>query len=221
LRKRQTHSKRIANRIFVDPQRPDASDIRRAVDVIHRGGVVVIPTAGLYGLGADALNEDAVQRVFAIKRRPADNPVLVLLSALADMDRLVRSVPDYARPLLSLWPGGITFVFEAAEHVSAALTAGTGRIGVRLPAHPVVRALVARVGGPITGTSANISGMPAAARASDLDPALCDAADLVLDAGELAGGPGSTIVDVSVWPVKIIREGAVAVEKIYALVKGQ
>ena len=221
MRKRQTNSKHTADRIRIDPQRPDASGIRRAADVIRSGGVVVFPTSGLYGLGADALNDRAVARVFAIKRRPADNPVLVLLPTLADMDRLVRSVPDYARPLLGLWPGGITFVFEASAHVPSALTAGTGRIGVRLPVHPVTRALVERVDGPVTGTSANLSGMPAAARGRDLDPTLCDAADLVLDAGDLAGGPGSTIVDVSVWPIRIIREGTVRADAIYAVLNRQ
>lgn len=193
--------------------------LRRAADVIRAGGVVVFPTAGLYGLGANALNEAAVRRVFAIKRRPADNPVLVLLAGLVDMERLVRTIPPCARPLLTLWPGGVTLVFEAAETVPAALTAGTGRIGVRLPAHPVARALSERFGGPITGTSANLSGRPAASRGCDLDPMVCEAADLVLDAGSLAGGPGSTIVDASGPTVRIIREGAVPAARIHALLE--
>lgn len=209
MRKRQTNSRPTAKRVRVDPRYPDGLVIRQAAAVIRDGGVVVFPTTGLYGLGADALNEAAVRRVFAIKRRPADNPVLVLIRSITDMDRLVCAVPAYARPLLTLWPGGVTFVFEASENVPAALTAGTGRIGVRLPAHPVARTLVERFGGPLTGTSANVSGQPAVARGSELDPAVCDAADLTLDAGALAGGPGSTIVDASVWPVRIIREGAV------------
>lgn len=221
MRKKPTNSKPTAKRIVIDPLHPDAQSIRTAADVVRRGGVVVFPTSGLYGLGADALNDAAVARVFAIKRRPADNPVLVLLSDVAEMDRLVRSVPGFARPLLKLWPGGVTFVFDAAGHVPAALTAGTGRIGVRLPEHPVARALVATVGRPITGTSANISGRPAAARGMDIDAAVADAVDLVLDAGALAGGPGSTIVDATAWPVRILREGAVPADRIYALLDRQ
>ena len=84
--------------------------------------------------------------------------MLVLLSGIHDMDKLVRTVPDYAQPLLGLWPGGITFIFEAGDAVPVDLTGGTGKIGVRMPAHPVARALVEHFGGPITGTSANLSG---------------------------------------------------------------
>ena len=170
----------------------------------------MFPTTGLYGLGADAWCTKAVKRVFAIKHRPADKPVLVLLSDLQDMDRLVRKVPDHARPLLELWPGGITLIFSASDEVPGELTGGTGKIGVRLPAHPVARTLTGRFGGPITGTSANISGHPAESSVARLAPEIRCQADMVLDAGPLAGGPGSTIVDVTVWPVKMLRQGAVS-----------
>ena len=196
--------------VRIDPIDPDSAILRTASEILKQKGVLVYPTTGLYGLGADALCQEAVQRVFAIKRRPAHKPVLVLLSALGDMDGLVQDVPDEARKLLGLWPGGITFIFMADEKVPAALTGGTGKIGVRLPAHPVARALTEHFGGPITGTSANLSGFPAAASTAELDPDLCREADLVLDAGPLAGGPGSTIVDVTVWPITILRQGAVS-----------
>ena len=170
---------------------------------------MVFPTTGLYGLAADARSVAAVGRVFAVKRRPAGNPLLVLLSGLEDMPTLVRAVPDHAQPLLGLWPGGVTLVFQAADAVPVELTGGTGKIGVRLPAHPVARALVERFGGPITATSANRSGDPAAARVADLAPEILRQVDLVLDAGTLAGGAGSTVVDVTDWPVRVIRQGAV------------
>ena len=111
--------------------------------------------------------------------------------------------------MLGLWPGGITLIFEAGERVPACLTGGTGNIGVRVPAHPVAKALVDQFGGPITGTSANLSGCPATASVEDLDPEIRRQADMVLDAGTLSGGPGSTIVDVTCWPVRVLREGAV------------
>lgn len=195
--------------VHVDPSDPHPDAIRLAVDVLRQKGVVVFPTTGLYGLGADALARQAVRKIFAIKRRPAGKPVLVLLSGLLDMKVLVRTIPDYAEPLLSLWPGGITLVFEAADAVPAELTGGTGKIGVRLPAHPVAKALLALYGGPITGTSANLTDHPAAARVSDLASEIRNQTDLILDAGSLAGGPGSTILDASTWPVKVLREGAV------------
>ena len=188
---------------------PDPDDIRLASDILGQKGVLVFPTTGLYGLGADARSAEAVRQVFAIKRRPSQQPVLVLLSGVDDITTLVRAVPDYARPLLRLWPGGLTLVFWAADSVPAVLTGGTGKIGVRLPAHPVARALAGHFGGPITGTSANLSGCPAPARVTDLDPEICRQADMVMDAGTLGGGPGSTILDATCWPVRIIREGVV------------
>lgn len=172
--------------------------------------MLVFPTSGLYGLGVDAFNPRAVSRVFAIKQRPSDNPVLVLLSDMHDMHKLVRTIPDYALPLLRLWPGGITFIFEAGDRVPAALTGGSGKIGVRMPLHPVAKALTVRFGGPITATSANRSGRPAPASAAALDPAMVSQTDMVLDAGALAGGIGSTIVDVTRWPIEVLREGAVS-----------
>ena len=209
MKRRQRSSNNIADIVRVDPLTPDPEDIRQAAGILGQKGILVFPTAGLYGLGVDAFCVDAVRRVFAIKRRPPQQPVLVLLSGIDDLDKLVQSVPDAARPLLGLWPGGITLVFRAADIVPAELTGGTGKIGVRLPAHPVARALVGQFGGPITGTSANLSGGPSPARVADLDPEICRQADLVLDAGTLAGGPGSTILDATCWPLEIIREGAV------------
>jgi L-threonylcarbamoyladenylate synthase len=198
----------------IDPTDPDPAVVRSASQILKQKGVLVFPTSGLYGLGADALSESAVRKVFSIKRRPSHKPVLVLLSALDDMTALVEDAPDYAQKLMELWPGGITLIFKAGKHVPEILTGGTGKIGVRLPAHPVARALTEAFGGSITGTSANLSGHPAAASSAALDPELCRKVDLVLDAGILAGGPGSTIVDVTVWPVEILRQGAVARQSI-------
>lgn len=209
MKRKPKNSKTIANRARIDPADPDPVVVRSASQVLKQDGVLVFPTSGLYGLGADALSPTAVKKIFSIKRRPAHKPVLVLLSALDDMAELVAQIPDYAKTLMALWPGGLTLVFTAGKRVPAALTGGTGKIGVRLPVHPVARALTEAFGGPITGTSANLSGRPAVASAEALDPDLCHEVDLVLDAGLLAGGPGSTIVDVTVWPVVILRQGAV------------
>ncbi|MBR9986677.1 MAG: threonylcarbamoyl-AMP synthase [Desulfosarcina sp.] len=180
-----------------------------AARILGQEGILVFPTHGLYGLGADAFCNASIRRVFAVKRRPAHQPLLVLLSGNKDMDRVVRTVPGYAEVLMGLWPGGITVIFEAADTVPVCLTGGTGKIGVRVPAHPVAKALIEQFGGPVTGTSANLSGFPAPARVMDLDPEIRRQADMVLDGGTLAGGPGSTIVDVTCWPVRVLREGVV------------
>jgi L-threonylcarbamoyladenylate synthase len=180
------------------------------VDVLARNGLLVFPTTGLYGLGADALSVEAIERVYAVKRRPAHMPLLVMVAGLDDLDALVTKVPDHAHRLMALWPGGITLIFDAAERVPASLTGGTGKIGVRLPAHPVARALTRAFGGPITATSANPSGLPAPSRAGNLDEHVGAGVDMILDAGTLAGGVGSTIVDLTCWPIRVVRDGAVS-----------
>ena len=209
MKKRLRNSGNTAKVVRVDSSRPDSDDIRTAAQILGQKGILVFPTSGLYGLGADAFCSESIRRVFAIKRRPSHLPLLVLLSGIHDMDRVVRTVPDYAGPLLGLWPGGITVIFKAGERVPSILTGGTGKIGVRVPAHPVAKALVEQFGGPVTGTSANRSGFPAPARVIDLDPEIRPQVDMVLDAGTLAGGPGSTIVDVTCWPIRVLREGVV------------
>ena len=209
MKKRLKYSGNTANVVHIDPVDPDPNDIRTAADILGQKGVLVFPTSGLYGLGADAFCAEAVRRVFAIKRRPMHKPLLLLLSGIHDMAKVVGTVPDYADLLMGLWPGGITFIFMAGDRVPVHLTGGTGKIGVRMPAHPVAKALVEGFGGPITGTSANLSGFPAVASVTHLGPEIHRQVDMVLDAGTLAGGAGSTIVDVTRWPVKVIREGAV------------
>ena len=210
MKRRQRNSNNTVNLVRINPLSPDPDDIRQAAEILGKKGVLVFPTSGLYGLGVDARCAEAIRRVFAIKRRPLHQPLLVLLSGIQDLDTVVKMVPGCAEPLLKLWPGGITLIFRAGDHVPAGLTGGTGKIGVRLPAHPVAKALSAQFGSPITATSANLSGCRAAARVTDLDPDVRGKVEMVLDAGELAGGSGSTILDATCWPVKVLREGAVS-----------
>jgi L-threonylcarbamoyladenylate synthase len=217
LKRKPKNSPCIDRIVRIDSADPVNGGIRGAVGVLNRQGVLVFPTTGLYGLGADAFSPSAVSRVFAIKRRPERMPILVMLPDPDQVDRVVRRVPAFARPLMGLWPGGITLVFEAGERVPSALTGGTGKIGIRLPAHPVARALVRQFGGPITATSANLSGSPAVFDLENLDPRVGDAVDLIVDAGVLAGGAGSTVLDVTCRPPRIVREGAVSVQKIEAV----
>ena len=189
--------------------------IARAADAIASGGVVIFPTHGLYGLAADAFNPDAVRRIFRIKGRPDSKPLLVLISDAKDLHRLVHLSNQAAQHLMrSFWPGRVTFVMPARQGLVAELISGDHKIGVRQTAHPVAADLVTAVGRPLTGTSANYSGSGGCAHVSDIDPGLIDAVDLVLDCGTLAGGPGSTVVDVSDRVPVILRQGAVKSEQI-------
>ncbi|MGD9188044.1 MAG: L-threonylcarbamoyladenylate synthase [Desulfobacteraceae bacterium] len=207
--------KSIANIVSVDPHDPEPEAILQAAKAVAAGGVVIFPTRGLYGLAVDAFNPDAVRRIFQIKGRPPNKPLLVLISDPADVQRLTAATSPAARHLMRcLWPGGVTFVMPAREQLAAELTGGKKKIGVRQTAHPVAAALVQAVGSPLTGTSANISGAGGCARVSEIDSALIESVDLVLDCGTLAGGPGSTVVDVSDAAPVILRHGAVEGRKI-------
>ena len=219
MTRRRKNSRDTDKVVHIDPHRPKREDIQAAVRILEQEGVLVIPTAGLYGLGADAFSTEAVRRIFAIKRRPSQKPLLVLLPDPTQLSLLVRTVPDHARPLMGLWPGGLTLIFEAGDDLPDELTGKTGKIGVRIPVHPVARAVAARFGGPITGTSANISGEPAVADAAHLAPEIRSGVDLVLDVGKLTGGCASTIVDVTRWPIRVLREGRVSKMVIDAALK--
>ena len=196
--------------LCVDSESPDHKTIDKAAALIKKGGLVVFPTSSFYGLGADALNIKAVDKVFQTKKRDPRKPVLILIASLADLAPLVRSIPETAIRLKeAFWPGSLTMVFKAADFLPSNLTGYEGRIGIRLAGHPVASALVKAVGSPITGTSANLSGKGACTTVTEIDSCIKDQVDLVLDAGRLAGGKGSTVVDVTVAPPKILREGLI------------
>ena len=204
--------------IKVSPSTPQADLISEAVRIIHDGGIVSFPTRYLYGLGADALNSEAVARVFASKQRPYSKPLSVLINHQNDLSLLARNVPQVAVSIMErFWPGDITIVFEANATLPLNLTAGTGKIGVRLPQHPVAVALTNAVQVPITATSANLTGRGGCSRVSDLDPVVTDKLDLILDAGPLEGGTGSTVIDITVDVPKILREGAISAKDIFAI----
>ena len=196
--------------------------ISKAAEIIIKGGVIVFPTMCLYGLGADAGNISAVKRIFTIKERPPDKPVLILISGKDHLKNLVTHVPDKAALLIErFWPGKLTLVFQASDlgggELKDILTAGSGKIGIRLAGHPMTAALVKAVGKPITGTSANISGEPGCNDPSDLSRKLIHRVDMLLDGGILIGGAGSTVVDVTGNNPKILREGAVSSEAIFSV----
>ncbi len=204
--------------LSLNPLNPRPDLISEAARVINNGGIVSFPTRYLYGLGADALNSEAVDRVFAIKQRPYSKPLSVLINHQNDLSLLARNVPQSAlRIMEGFWPGDITIVFEANATLPPNLTTGTGKIGVRLPQHPVAVALTNAVQAPITATSANLTGCHGCSLVSDLDSLIADKLDLILDAGPLEGGIGTTVIDVTVDVPKILREGAVPAKDIFEI----
>ncbi len=204
----------------MNPRSPEPEAIARAQEVIRTGGVVCFPTRCLYGLGADALDTAAVERVYEIKQRPPDMPLLVLIGRSAQLTELAERVPPMAQMLMDrFWPGRLTLVMGARPIIPERLTAGTGKIGIRLAAHPVARALVEALARPITGTSANLSGASGCRQIAELDAQIARQVDLILDGGPLKGGVGSTVVDVTGENPVVIREGEISKPEILAAIR--
>lgn len=201
--------------IRTDNEKGMRSGLDGARHIILSGGIVAFPTESFYGLAANASDEDAIGRLFKIKKRRDNMPVLVLIPSLEYLKGYVADVPDVALRLIrNFWPGGLTLLFKAGSEISPLLTAGIGKIGVRISSHPVAAALCRAVGSPITGTSANISGKSGCVTAKEVYESLGIGVDLILDAGQTAGGKGSTILDVTVSPPVIIREGMISREQL-------
>ena len=185
--------------------------------MLRSGGTVVVPTSGLYGLAADACNPEAVQRVITIKRRSALKPVSVLAGSRQQVEQVCAGLDSLTMALMdTFWPGAVTFVVPAAQTVPRALLGGGSTIGVRLVAHGLTETLLKRLGRPVTGTSANISGCPAVDRIEAIDRELARAVDMILDAGPLPAKGPSTVVAVQDGVARIIRPGRVSAEQILA-----
>ena len=194
----------------IDPENPDAGKLAEAVLALRGGGVVAFPTETLYGLGADARNETAVEKIFRIKGRDFRNPIALIVSNDREVIPLVEEIPAAAQILMkTFWPGPLTLVFRASAAVLPRLTADTGKIGIRVSGHPLARLLAEGMAGPLTATSANLSGGPECSSADEVIRVLGDLPDAVIDCGKTPGGAGSTILDVTVFPPRILREGAI------------
>ena len=194
----------------VHPERLDWQRIRRAALAIRRGEVIAIPTDTVYGLAADPFQIKAVEKIFRMKQRPASKPVLLLIASLASLRELAANIPaSFDAIAKAFWPGRLTVILPAGKRVPRVVTGGTGTVAVRLPASPVVRALVRASGRPLTGTSANIPGRPAARTAAEVADQLGNSVYYVVDSGRARSARPSTILDLSGRP-RIVRAGAIS-----------
>ena len=182
-----------------------------AADRVRKGGVIVYPTETVYGLGADPFNPSALSRVFSVKRREADKALILLIRGPEDLRRLVARIPKNARTLMeTFWPGPLTLVFRAAANLPETLLGPGATVALRLSDAPVARDLLDRVGGPITSTSANLSGRRAACSAEEAAAQLGDRVDLILDGGRLPDAGPSTVVRVTGRGADIVRPGRIS-----------
>ena len=202
-------------RVFVDPGSPQRDAIQEAAKWILNGGVVAVPTDTLYGLAADPFSPAAVARVFMAKGRDAERALPLIA---ADAGQVVEHLGPLSAMAVRLaeryWPGPLTLLVAAPRSLAREVTGGTGRVGVRVPADEVARAICRAAGRPLTATSANVSGEPATADPDLVERTLGDRIDLLIDSGPTRGGAASTIVDATGPDPVLVRAGAIAWEDI-------
>lgn len=195
----------------IDPRNPDIALVTKAVHILEEGGVIAYPTETFYGLGADGSNDKAIERIFHIKGRYSRSPISVIIGETSDLKNLVQEIPENAVRLMEkFWPGALTLVFRASQNVSPLLTAGSGKIGIRVSSHRIATALVKALHRHITATSANLSGARECTSVHDVIECIGYQIDAVVDGGPTPGGAGSTIIDISTTPPVILREGTIS-----------
>ncbi|MBI1844800.1 MAG: threonylcarbamoyl-AMP synthase, partial [Actinobacteria bacterium] len=196
-----------------------SSAIAGAVGVLRAGGLVAFPTETVYGLGADASNDEAVRRIFAVKGRPTDHPLIVHLGDADQLDAWAREIPSDARLLAAAcWPGPLTLVLWRSSAVSDVVTGGRDSVGLRVPSHPVALELLRAFGGGVAAPSANRFGRVSPTTAAHVVADLGDDVDLVLDGGPCAVGVESTIVDLTGEAPMLLRQGGVSIETIEGVI---
>jgi len=196
----------------------DEAVLKEATRCLQDGGLVAFPTDTLYGLAAVAAQERAVERLFEAKERLRDRPLPILITSAADVNGVAVDVSPAARRLMeAFWPGGLTLVLRRHPAFRSLALAGGDTVAVRVPAHPVALELLRRVGEPLTGTSANLSGFRGPRTAEEVRRQLGDRVDLIVDGGPCPGGVESTVVDCTVDPPRVLREGAVPAERVAAV----
>jgi L-threonylcarbamoyladenylate synthase len=203
-------------------QANEAADLTAALTALKRGEVIVFPTETLYGLGADALSFFAVEKVFQLKGREPNNPIPVLVADRAMLDSLVADITPLGELLMTtFWPGPLTLILPARADIPRPLVNRQGGIGVRLSSHPVATELVQLLGHPLTATSANPSGQPAAHTVAEAKKYFAERISVYVDGGELGSPTGSTVAAIEKDKLKIIRAGEISREALeYAVGKG-
>ena len=204
----------------ISAQSPSADALRYAAERLQRGEVVAIPTDTVYGLAADPFNLSAVEEIFRVKGRPEERALPILVNSLDQAMLLAREVPrNFLRLAEEFWPGALTLVVDASHRLPLKVTANTGRIALRWPRSEVVARLIEECDGPLTGTSANLSGSPSCSSAEQVFRQLGDRLGLILDGGEIQPATPSTIVELHGRSWKILREGAIAKKDIEGALK--
>lgn len=197
-----------------DPDR-DRKKIELAAGILKKGGIVALPTETVYGIAANALDENAVAKIFKAKGRPADNPLIVHVASLEQAYDLVAEFPDTASLLAeSFWPGPLTVVLPKSDIIPSVVSAGLPTVAVRMPSHPVVAAVIRTSGLPLAAPSANISGKPSPTSANHCIEDLNGKVDLIIDGGGCDVGVESTVITLTAEPPRLLRPGMITLEQL-------
>ena len=187
--------------------------ILKAAELLKKGGVVAIPTETVYGLAANAFDEKAVAKIFEAKGRPSDNPLIVHISELSQWDALVESVPENAMKLAkAFWPGPLTIILKKSNLIPFRTSGGLDTVGVRMPLHPIARAIISAAGVPLAAPSANISGKPSPTSAKHCEKDLDGRVPLIIDSGDCSVGVESTVITLAGEVPRVLRPGGISVE---------
>ena len=186
-----------------------------AIEIMKTGGVIAYPTETFYGLGVDALSSNAIKKIYSIKKRELSQPLLILIPHSDLLPEYADNISDVAWKLIDqFWPGPLTIIFSASPHLPPLLCARTQKIAIRISSHPIARALTEGFNGPITSTSANITGLTSPATPKEVSFQLGNNLDMIIDGGPTSGGKPSTIVDLTTSPPQLVREGIIPFSEI-------
>lgn len=186
--------------------------VRESLKILKEGGIIAYPSESFYALGVPATDENAVKKLFALKNRSGDKALPLIVGDRYTLITCVKEIPEQAEELMErFWPGALTLIFEAKDHIPALLTGGTGKVAVRIPGESVAFQFISKLRLPITATSANPSSLPPADTPEGVVAYFGESVDLLIDAGKTPGGEPSTIVDVTFSPPKVLRKGSIVI----------
>ena len=206
--------------IPTNPFKTDTKSLEEIRSILKRGKVIGFPTDTFYGLGADPFNVKAIKTIFTIKNRPANKPILILVSSQEQVETIVEDIHSEAQSLIdAFWPGPLTLVFKAKSHLPEILTAGTGTIGIRIPDFPLTRHLIESIDHPLTAPSANLSGQENPTTAGEVERMLGNRVPLIVDGGPTPGKLPSTVLAIHQSPPKLLRSGRIHRTHIEAILK--
>jgi L-threonylcarbamoyladenylate synthase len=191
------------------------------VSLLRAGQVIAFPTDTAYGLAADPFNDAAVDRIFRIKGRPEAKPILLIVNSVRMAESVSEPPPLFYEVAEVFWPGPLTLIVPSSRLLSTKITAGTNTIGVRWPVAPFATTIVDRFGKPITATSANLTGRPAAITAEEVEAQLGESVDALVDGGGLPDRGGSNILDLTSDPPVLLREGPISFDRLSEFFKGR